>query len=162
MNRAINAAHADARLMMEAVGQLWADHLTDQARDLTDLLAAQHPDRPAVFILRGFVHLELDEPAQAERDFARALELNPTNELARYKHGCTLVQLRRYDEARAELKTMLQHTAYAFPAHYALAQIALAQGDTPDARVELKAYLQQAATNAPDYHHALDQLAGLR
>jgi len=87
--------------------------------------------------------------------------LNPKNELARYKHGCVLIQLRRYDDARRELQTMLQYTAYAFPAHFALAQIALAQGDHPAARQELSAYLQLAATNAPDYARARQQLQSL-
>ncbi len=162
MDRAINAGHGDAQLMAAAVDILWRDGLKDEARDLIELLAQQHPRSEAVSVLAGYIHLALEEPAQAEQDFSRALALDPKNELARYKHGCVLIQLHRYDAARQELQTMLQYTAYAFPAHYALAQIAQAEADLPGARQELKAYLQLAATNAPDYTNALNQLRQLR
>lgn len=158
LSQAVEAARGDGRRMADAVAVLWRSGLRAEARDLMDQLAAQHPDNPAVFILRGYVHLELEEPAQAERDFARALELNPRNELARYQHGCVLIRLHQLDAATVELQTMLQQTNAAFPAHFALAQIARARQNSSLARSELEAYLRQAVPADPDYTNALQQL----
>jgi adenylate cyclase len=50
-------------------------HLADQAADKTMQLA---PDQAESFLVRGYAHLASERFAEAERDFQKALELDPT------------------------------------------------------------------------------------
>lgn len=49
--------------------------------------------------LLGIIAAQMQDPAQAERLIARALEVNPTSQVAYANHGNTLLELGRPDEA---------------------------------------------------------------
>ena len=161
LERIINADPDNSRLTTEMVQTLWRTGLKAEALTLLDRLIQANPGRAHLPALRGLMWLQLGRTADSERDFSRALQLDPGNDIYRYRRGALLVQLHRYDEARQDFQTMLQHSSDAFPAHYALAQIALAQTNSPVARQELEAYLHQAETNAPDYAAAVGELKKL-
>jgi predicted Zn-dependent protease len=66
-------------------------------------LVAKDPDNPLHNFALAQALLGAGEHEQAERAFARCLELDPTWMVAAIKRGACLVALQRWDEARAAL-----------------------------------------------------------
>jgi len=160
--QAIQLGNGNAKLMAEVVEILWRSGYKPEVMTLLNDLARQHPEEASVFVLRGLAHEHLDEADAAQQDFARALVLNPKDDLVHYWRGCLLVKLNRFGPAQQEFQSMLDVSTNAFPAYYALAQVAAAQTNNALARQELQNYLAQAPTNAPDFDNAEDQLKTLK
>jgi type IV pilus assembly protein PilF len=73
---------------------------------------AAKPDQAEAIALRGLIHASLRDPAQAEGDFKRALQLDPTNGSTMQNYGWFLCQERRYAEADAQFAQALALPQY--------------------------------------------------
>lgn len=83
--------------------------------------------------------IKLRRYADAELAARHALELDPTNSIARYLLGCTLAM---EDRNAAEALEMLRATQNMFPeSRLVIAKILLRQPATKDAKRELQEYL---------------------
>lgn len=162
MDRVISSAGDNPDVMIRVVENLWRNGFRPEVIDLLGELVDRHPDRPAIYVLRALIFQNLGETELADQDYTRALALNPANDAVRFRHACLLIKLGRLDDATTALQLILKHHPEAFPAHFALAQVALIRPDKSLALVELKNYLRLAATNSPDYATALRQLKSLQ
>lgn len=95
----------------------------------------------------GFLHIEQRNFKQAERNFRRALEIQPGDDIARVNLAMALMDQGRLKEAEQELRTMIQEKAGYVDAYYGLGIILDKQGR----KNEAVDYLEKALEFKPDY-----------
>ncbi len=103
------ALAADPTLYQAAFGEArsyFNDGDDVSARQVLETLLARHPDARAWNLL-GNVDERAGRPADAERDYVRALELDPLLTLARRNLGVLLYKRGRVDDAHAQLELYL-------------------------------------------------------
>ncbi len=122
--------------------------LADQAADKAVQLA---PDHAESFLVRGYAHLASERFAEAERDFQKALELDPTygrayHYLARahYHQGHIERALENFDKATA-------HDADDFESPLLATTMYQAAGDTDGARRVAETGVKRAKKILEDY-----------
>jgi hypothetical protein len=117
----------------KTVGQLWG-------------LAAQNPKSATARINVSYALLAQNRLQQAEWTARESLQLDPANAQAQLVLGWTLAREYRYT---TETLDHLRRAASTYPvAHLAAADVLAHQGQVPEARAELQAYL---ASGAKDY-----------
>jgi tetratricopeptide (TPR) repeat protein len=92
------------------------------------------PNYPALEINLGIVYGAMQQPAEAEGHFLRALALAPANDEAYFFYGRWLKESGRMDDALHQLRIAVQLNPPRLPAHEMLAQVYAAMGDAQNAR----------------------------
>ena len=81
-----------------------------QAQKIAAALSPDANDLPAMYRIRGILHLDLDQYEEAARDFERSIELLPFDELVRFKLSETYRLLGRADLAAQHAKAAAEIT----------------------------------------------------
>ena len=99
--------NANARLLL--VQALISRGETERAASELDILAAKFPDSAAVHTQRGILYGRKKQPADARREFERALQLQP--DLLEATGGLVALDLstRRSDDARKRVDELVKH-----------------------------------------------------
>jgi tetratricopeptide (TPR) repeat protein len=92
------------------------------------------PNYPALEINLGIVNGAMNNTAEAERHFLRAIALAPASDEAHFFYGRWLYLGRRVGEAIVQLRTAVQLNPARLPSHDLLASACAAIGDTESAR----------------------------
>lgn len=101
-----------ARIRMElAVGYYEQGQMTIALDELKQVLAAD-PTFPDAYNLRGLIYMRLNDTAQAEDSFRRAMVLNPRDGNTLHNLGWLQCQQRRYDEAHKTFDRALAEPGY--------------------------------------------------
>lgn len=85
--------------------------LVNTRRHLDNLLALD-PDNSEAYGVRGLLHAREGDLDLAEQHFRRAIRLDTDNSQARNNYAAFLFAQGRYDEAHAQLETVVRDTAY--------------------------------------------------
>lgn len=111
-----------ARIRMElAVGYFEQGQMTIALDELKQVLAAD-PTFPDAYNLRGLIYMRLNDMAQAEDSFRRAMVLNPHDGNTLHNLGWLQCQQRRYDEAHKTFDRALTEPGYGERAKTLMAQ----------------------------------------
>jgi len=89
----------------------------------------REPGSPIAHSKIALCHLELEEFGRAREACLAALDSDPGNVIARFTLGCTALAEGRYDEAVAELETILDDDPDYFPAYVELVNAHYLKGD---------------------------------
>lgn len=125
---------------------LWLDAGDlDETQRALDGLFQHHPNDVDAWLYQGEVHRKEGQPEDAARDYARALELGPKDQRARYSLALLHAAAGRAEEARRELETVLATDAADDPrflgAHLELARLLTAAGEADAARARYDLYV---------------------
>ena len=128
---------------------------------LDELKEALHADSnyaPA-YNVTGLVYMQLRENDEAERNFRRALEIDPLDSDTNNNYGWFLCQSKREDESIKYFLTALKNPLYATPEKsYVNAGICMRQKGDEQAAVE---YFGKALQLRPDEPQALSNMADI-
>lgn len=92
-------ARKRARLRIELASGYYEAGKTVVALDHIKQALLADPSFSPAYVLRGLVYMRLNEKAQAEESFQRAIEVNPQDADARHNYGWFLCQQGRHAEA---------------------------------------------------------------
>ncbi len=106
------------------------------------------PNYPTLEINLGVVYGAMQQPAEAERHFLRAVALAPANDEARFFYGRWLKESGRMDEALHQLQIAVQLNPPRMPTHDLLAETYAALGDTENAHAAALETLRLDPTDA--------------
>ncbi|MBN2886794.1 MAG: type IV pilus biogenesis/stability protein PilW [Chromatiaceae bacterium] len=114
---------------------------------------------PRAHVWLAYLYEQLDRLPEADRHYARAVELSPNNPDVLHAHGSYLCRQKRYAEGDARFVKALANPLYATPwvANTAAGNCALGAGETAKA----EAYFQAAVRTNPNFGPALVKLAAL-
>jgi TolB-like protein/Tfp pilus assembly protein PilF len=147
---------ADSYMLMGNYGFLPVGEAAARAKQSAERALALDPDLADAHASLGLILASHDwDFADAEREFRRALELNPSHASARLWYGLLLLDLNRVDQARAQFQRGLE----ADPLSESL-QGQLASCDFQEGRYERALAAEKAAAEAsPDRPNAHVELA---
>jgi type IV pilus assembly protein PilF len=101
-----------ARTRLELAGLYLSRGQADVAlQEVKRVLAAQ-PDMPEAFNLSGLIYAALNDSAQAEASFQRALQLAPRDGDTMNNYGWFLCQQRRWEEADRQFNAAIEQPQY--------------------------------------------------
>ncbi len=125
-----------------------AEHKGDfkRARELTQLLLRNGPNSPQVLLLAGRTELQLDNLAQAEAHFSKAVQQLPGAAMPRQQLAQVLLRSGQADKALATLAPLLEGSAPPVETLTVAAQAHLIKGDSAAA----DAAFARAAKRYPD------------
>lgn len=113
----------------EILNDLWRDgefgHLVKKANKLTRM----NPDADGVWSMKAWGHLMLEELAESERGFKRAISLNPKSDNAYVGLGTLSLKHGRLDDARDFCIKAMQIRAINSAAYSCFSNISLLEGD---------------------------------
>ena len=132
------------RLLSETYRQ---ERNLDQALWAANQALARDPHNPLLYCQRGAVYVTAGDLEAADRDFARALELNPRLEVACYGRGLVVYEWGRYREARDWFERALACDPNYLRARSLLGLVYYTQSQPQAAVEELERVLQKQ----PDY-----------
>ncbi len=141
--------NADARLLL--VKALISDGQTGRAQTELDQLTARFPDSPAVHVQRGLLSGRKGQPAEARREFERALQLQPGSIDA--VGGLVAVDLstRRPAEARARVDELVRRPGATPAAMMLAARTYATMGDLKSSEEMLRRVLAADPAFLPAY-----------
>lgn len=122
-----------AQVRLELASGYFARGQTVVALDEVKRALAARPDLAPAHELRGLIHAQLGESAQAEDSFRRALQLAPRSGDAMHNYGWFLCQQRRWSEADGWFARALEQPGYRAVERTGLAQ-GICQGRAGDLR----------------------------
>jgi type IV pilus assembly protein PilF len=105
-----------ARLRLELAAGYFARGQSATALEEAKAALAAKPDLPEAYDLLGLIYASLDDAAQAESSFRRALQLAPRSASAMHNYGWFLCQQRRFGEAETLFRQALEQPQYREPA----------------------------------------------
>lgn len=132
-----------ARLRMELAAGYFEQGQTSVALEELKQVLAIDPNYADAYNLRGLVYMRLDDAAQAEDSFRRAVAINPRDANTRHNYGWLLCQQNRYGDAAQQFAAALAVPSYADRAKTLMTQgvCELKAGQRPQAeRSLLQAY----------------------
>lgn len=112
-----------ARLRLELAAGYFARGQSTTALDEVKAALAAKPDLPEAYSLLGLIYAALNDPAQADESFQRALRLAPGDGGTMHNYGWFLCQQRRFADADAMFRQAL-----ALPRYRDAARTLFAQG----------------------------------
>lgn len=112
-----------ARVRLELAAAYFGRGQSATALDEVRQALLARPDLPEAHNLRGLILASMNEPAQAEDSFRRALQINGRDADTLHNYAWFLCQQRRYKEADAQFQV-----AQAIPNYPGLARTLMAQG----------------------------------
>lgn len=103
------AGVADSYIMLTSMGPLIPSEAMPKAKDAALKALSLDADLSEAHASLGMVLQEYEyDFVAAEREFQRAIELNPNNPIPRQSYGVLLTELERHDEAEAQFQKMLE------------------------------------------------------
>ncbi|MET3494545.1 type IV pilus biogenesis/stability protein PilW [Variovorax boronicumulans] len=132
-----------ARLRMELASGYFEHGQTTVALDEIKQALVADPNYADAYSLRGLVYMRLEDAAQAEDSFRRAIALNPKDPNTRHNYGWLLCQQNRYGDAAQQFTEVLAMPNYGDRAKTLMTQglCELKAGQRPQAeRSLLQAY----------------------
>ncbi len=146
---------AEARLLL-GTAEFMARDFTKARKDLARA-AELNPRLPSVHGFYGRALLATGDPANAQAEFRKELELNPFDFDSNLNLGFLLRQDQKHDEAMPFIERALKVRPRAAAARYQLATVYLAKGQTAEAQREL----EQVVADEPGFVEAHVSLATL-
>jgi adenylate cyclase len=136
-----------AQLYVRAAGdRLSFRDAIPRARELAARALALDPDSAEAHAALGNIAMQNDHNWEsAEREFRRAIELNPSNLDAHYFYGMMLIALERFDEA----KEVLREAVRLDPSGNHEGVLSWAEGESGDSEAGLQ-HLQKRLTDDPN------------
>lgn len=124
----------------------------------------QLPESARLYVARGILSMQISDTAAAERDFARANQLDPTQTFGFEAQGLSEIQRHNLPEALRKIKSTLAQRSDDAYLNYLAAEILKEQGITPHSKesAEALAYAQRAVRLDPSLvaaHNVLGALA---
>lgn len=135
-----------ARLRMELAAGYFEHGQTSVALEELKQVLAIDPGYADAYSLRGLVYMRLEDAAQAEDSFRRAVAINPRDANTRHNYGWLLCQQNRYGDAAQQFTAAL-----ALPGYTDRAKTLMTQGVC-----ELKAGQRQQAERSLLQAYELD------
>jgi len=132
-----------ARLRMELAAGYFEQGQTSVALEELKQVLTIDPGYADAYNLRGLVYMRLEDAAQAEDSFRRAVAINPRDANTRHNYGWLLCQQNRYGDAAQQFAAALAVPSYADRAKTLMTQgvCELKAGQRPQAeRSLLQAY----------------------
>lgn len=68
-----------------------------------------YPEYSEAYQRRAYIYFELNKYGQAEKDYKKSLELNPTNPVTNNNYGHLLFNMNRFEEARGFFETAVRY-----------------------------------------------------
>lgn len=152
----------DARKLAELNTQLGIQYLQkadfEIALDRLNRAVQADPSYVDAYSTLALLHANLGQYEEAERNFEKALRLEPDNSSALNNYGQFLCQLKRYDEGQALFLRALSNPIYRNPelAHNNAGICALNAGNLEQAEKSLRQALELNPTLAPTLYHMAD------
>ena len=135
----------------------------DVGVEMIDAGLTQLPDSAPLYLARGVLNVQRARYSEAERDFAKANEIDPTQNITSLARGLALVQQDKLDSALIAAREELEkHPEDAF-LHYLVAEILQQNGAVPNT-LEFRQAIregEQAVKLRSNFVLAHDLLAGL-
>jgi len=113
--------------------------LFDQARDAANAAIRLNPNLAKPYVVLAMIDDFGGNEKDAERNYRKALDIDPNDLQARLQLANAFLIDRRLDEARQEIDRALSVDPASPSAHYELARVERAQGNLPAALNELEA-----------------------
>lgn len=114
--------HRRARIRLELAGNYFEAGQTAVALDEVKQALAIDSSSADAHNLRGLIYLRLNDHAQAEDSFRRALSLQPQDAAIMHNHAWLLCQQKRYTEADKQFERALAQPTYAARSKTLMAQ----------------------------------------
>jgi tetratricopeptide (TPR) repeat protein len=76
------------------------------------MASIEHPDEERIYMYRGDINRQMNQPAYAILDYSKAIELNPDSADFYYKRAGTYEEIRDYEQALRDYSTLLAMAAY--------------------------------------------------
>jgi type IV pilus assembly protein PilF len=111
-----------ARIRMELAVGYFEQGQTKVALDELKQAIASDPTFPDAYNLRGLIYMRLNDMAQAEDSFRRAVALNPRDANVQHNYGWLLCQQGRYEESQRAFDAAMANPVYAGRAKTLMAQ----------------------------------------
>ena len=105
-------AQRRARIRLELASSYFEAGQTNVALDEVRQAIATDANYADAYNLRGLIYLRLNDHAQAEESFRRALSLKPQDSSIVHNHAWLLCQQQRYAEADKQFERVLSNPAY--------------------------------------------------
>ena len=105
-------AQRRARIRLELASSYFEAGQTNVALDEVRQAIATDANYADAYNLRGLIYLRLNDHAQAEESFRRALSLKPQDSSIVHNHAWLLCQQQRYAEADKQFERALSNPAY--------------------------------------------------
>jgi len=90
-----------------------------KASEVLSMASIEYPDEERIYIYRGDINKQMNQPAYAIIDYSKAIELNPDNPEIYYKRAGTYEEIRDYENALKDYSMLVvmakyDETAYRF------------------------------------------------
>jgi type IV pilus assembly protein PilF len=151
-------AQRRAQLRLQLATGYFENGQTEVALQEINQSLAADPNSAEAYSLRGLVYMRLDDPAQAEDSFRRAIALKPRDPNTRHNYGWLLCQQKRYADAMQQFAAALAAPGYQNSARTLMTQgvCQVQAGDRAMAEKTLmQAYELDAANPVTGYNLAL-------
>jgi tetratricopeptide (TPR) repeat protein len=102
--------HLDGILLQSQI--LSAQGNYPKASEVLSMASIEYPDEPSIYIYRGDINRQMNQPAYAILDYSKAIELSPDSADYYYKRAGTYEEIRDYDQALIDYSTLLTMSAY--------------------------------------------------
>jgi len=83
-----------------------------KASDQLSMASVEHPDEPRIYLYRGDINTQLNQPAYAIIDYSKAIELDPENAVLYYKRAGAYEAIRDYEKALLDYDKLLAMSQY--------------------------------------------------
>ena len=102
--------HLDGILLQSQI--LSAQGNYPKANEVLSMASIEYPDEEQIYVYRGDLNRQMNQPAYAILDYSKAIELNPDSADFYYKRGGTYEEIRDYEQALKDYSTLLNMSAY--------------------------------------------------
>ncbi len=155
------AGVADSYTLMGLFAYLPLDEVRDQARAAAARALEIDPALSEAHTPLGLLKVYADwDWAGAEREFRRAIELNPGNANAHYEYALLLARLRRFEAALAEMRRAQELEPLTALVSLGVGQVLLYSGRPAEAREQIRKSLELDPDN-PNAYYLLGQACEL-
>jgi len=83
-----------------------------KASEVLSMASVEYPEEERIYIYRGDINRQMNQPAYAILDYSKAIELNPDSAIFYYKRAGTYEEIRDYGWAIRDYKTLLAMSEY--------------------------------------------------
>jgi tetratricopeptide (TPR) repeat protein len=106
----INPRHLEAILLQSQILSAQGNYL--KASETLSMASVQFPNEPLIYIYRGDVNGEMNQPAYAIIDYTKAIELDTANAEIYYKRAGAYETIRDYENALGDYEKLLSMSKY--------------------------------------------------